>query len=270
MHARNNSCKLAIRLSKLAQSHCILYVKSFSDDVQQSAWLPFSKSSPSQGFPTWEYIQTLQKHPSDCSLKFSPIMFFFWLPVISVATEMTKLKSSAPLVEILEAMRHPQTGVGFLTQHPSLPSQTFVSADAVQWLNGHIEAGLTLEQAINIMKVQPLPLAPTRFLIQYDWEQCFYCFALGCREWFRRDWSVTRQATFPSLLFWDFICIILYRIRMVRKVNLNVSLALQRSVNGIVIMINKSFLFVRCRLLSSSGWSAEFRKRMGGSGDESP
>lgn len=59
-------------------------------------------------------------------------------------------------MEILEAMKHPQTGVGFLTQHPSLPSQTFVSADAIQWLNNHIEGGVGVERGINIMKVKVL------------------------------------------------------------------------------------------------------------------
>lgn len=67
--------------------------------------------------------------------------------------ELTKLKNTASNNEILEAMKHPQNGVGFLTQHPSLPSQTFVSADAVQWLNNHIEGGVTVESAINIMNV---------------------------------------------------------------------------------------------------------------------
>ncbi|XP_039311231.1 GATOR complex protein Iml1 isoform X6 [Solenopsis invicta] len=66
--------------------------------------------------------------------------------------ELTKIKSNATNVEILEAMKHPQTGVGFLTQHPSLPSQTFVSADAIQWLNNHIEGGVGVERGINIMK----------------------------------------------------------------------------------------------------------------------
>ncbi|CAB0043410.1 unnamed protein product [Trichogramma brassicae] len=66
--------------------------------------------------------------------------------------EMTKIKSNAPLQEILEAMRHPSNGIGFLTSHPSLPSQTFVSADAVQWLSNHIEGGITVETACSIMK----------------------------------------------------------------------------------------------------------------------
>ncbi|XP_076285697.1 GATOR complex protein Iml1 isoform X7 [Lasioglossum baleicum] len=69
----------------------------------------------------------------------------------SVNMELMKIKNTAPNNEILEAMKHPQSGVGFLTQHPSLPSQTFVSADAVQWLNNRIEGGVTVEGAINIM-----------------------------------------------------------------------------------------------------------------------
>ncbi|XP_012282674.1 GATOR complex protein DEPDC5 isoform X2 [Orussus abietinus] len=70
----------------------------------------------------------------------------------SAHPEVTKLKSNASSSEILEAMKHPQTGVGFLTQHPSVPSQTFISADAVQWLNDHIEGGISIESAINVMK----------------------------------------------------------------------------------------------------------------------
>lgn len=72
----------------------------------------------------------------------------------SSSMELTKLKNTASNNEILEAMKHSQNGVGFLTQHPSLPSQTFVSADAVQWLNNHIEGGVTVENAINIMNVK--------------------------------------------------------------------------------------------------------------------
>jgi len=74
--------------------------------------------------------------------------------VYSASQELTKIKNNATNLEILEAMKQPQTGVGFLTQHPSLPSQTFVSADAIQWLNNHIEGGIEIEQGINIMKVK--------------------------------------------------------------------------------------------------------------------
>lgn len=45
------------------------------------------------------------------------------------------------------------TGVGFLTHHPSLPSYTFVSADAVQWLIYHVDGVLHEERAVNIMEV---------------------------------------------------------------------------------------------------------------------
>lgn len=79
--------------------------------------------------------------------------------------ELTKIKSNATNLEILEVMKHPQTGVGFLTQHPSLPSQTFVSADAIQWLNNHMEGGMGIEQGINIMKVETQELFSS---IQYN------------------------------------------------------------------------------------------------------
>ncbi|XP_011300868.1 DEP domain-containing protein 5 isoform X8 [Fopius arisanus] len=67
-------------------------------------------------------------------------------------TECPKLKSTASTSEILESMKSPQAGVGFLTQHPSLPSQTFVSADAVQWLNNHLEGGVPVKKALKIMQ----------------------------------------------------------------------------------------------------------------------
>ncbi|XP_025267183.1 GATOR complex protein DEPDC5 isoform X1 [Camponotus floridanus] len=70
----------------------------------------------------------------------------------STNLELTKIKSNATNLEILEVMKHPQTGVGFLTQHPSLPSQTFVSADAIQWLNNHMEGGVGVERGIDIMQ----------------------------------------------------------------------------------------------------------------------
>jgi hypothetical protein len=67
------------------------------------------------------------------------------------------LKSTATLSEILEAMRNTVSGVGFLTHHPSLPSYTFVSADAVQWLICHVEGVLHEEKAVDIMEVSVCP-----------------------------------------------------------------------------------------------------------------
>ncbi|CAG2065594.1 unnamed protein product, partial [Timema podura] len=49
-------------------------------------------------------------------------------------------------------MRHPQTGVVFLMHHASLPSFTFISADAVQWVIGHMEGVVCEEQAVTIME----------------------------------------------------------------------------------------------------------------------
>ncbi|KAG5345319.1 DEPD5 protein, partial [Acromyrmex heyeri] len=63
-----------------------------------------------------------------------------------------RIKTPITSMSFIPAMKHPQTGVGFLTQHPSLPSQTFVSADAIQWLNNHVEGGMEIEHGINIMK----------------------------------------------------------------------------------------------------------------------
>lgn len=51
----------------------------------------------------------------------------------------TKLNASATLTEIFEAFRHPVNGISFLAKVQSLPSQTFVSYDAINWLNNHIE-----------------------------------------------------------------------------------------------------------------------------------
>lgn len=51
----------------------------------------------------------------------------------------TKLSATASLTEIFEAMRHPTTGITFIVKQQSLPSYTFVSYDAINWLNHHIE-----------------------------------------------------------------------------------------------------------------------------------
>lgn len=51
----------------------------------------------------------------------------------------TKLNAAATLTEMFEAFRHPVTGVSFLAKVQSLPSQTFVSYDAINWLNNRIE-----------------------------------------------------------------------------------------------------------------------------------
>ena len=69
-----------------------------------------------------------------------------------------RLKSTATLSEILEALRNTVSGVGFLTHHPSLPSCTFVSADAVLWLIRHVEGVPHEEKAVDIMEVSVCPV----------------------------------------------------------------------------------------------------------------
>lgn len=63
-----------------------------------------------------------------------------------------KLKSNVPLSEIIERMRHPTLGVGFLQQTVSLPSHTFVSIYAIHWLQANME-GITYDKAIAVMEV---------------------------------------------------------------------------------------------------------------------
>lgn len=50
-----------------------------------------------------------------------------------------KLSATASLNEIFEAMRNPTTGITFIAKLQSLPSYTFVSHDAITWLQHHIE-----------------------------------------------------------------------------------------------------------------------------------
>lgn len=78
--------------------------------------------------------------------------------------EVIKLKNNASDAEILEAMKHPQNGVGFLAPHLSLPSQTFVSTDAIQWMNIHIE-NVTVKKSIKMMQVQKFILQTIKLQI---------------------------------------------------------------------------------------------------------
>lgn len=50
-----------------------------------------------------------------------------------------QLKPTATLQEIFDAFKNPISGVGFLGPAQSMPSCTFVSYDAITWLQEHIE-----------------------------------------------------------------------------------------------------------------------------------
>ncbi|KPJ01766.1 DEP domain-containing protein 5 [Papilio xuthus] len=62
-----------------------------------------------------------------------------------------KLKANASLSEIIERMRHPTLGVGFLQQTVSLPSHAFVSIYAIHWLQANMDS-MTYEKATTIME----------------------------------------------------------------------------------------------------------------------
>lgn len=64
----------------------------------------------------------------------------------------TKLSVTATLTELFEAFRHSVTGVSFLAKIPSLPSYTFVSYDAINWLNNHIEGGCNAIEILERMR----------------------------------------------------------------------------------------------------------------------
>lgn len=60
------------------------------------------------------------------------------------------LKSTSTHLEILEGMRNPISGLSFLITHQSLPSYTFIAADAVNWLIGHLEGVNNAEKAVYV------------------------------------------------------------------------------------------------------------------------
>lgn len=74
----------------------------------------------------------------------------------SSSNEVPRLKANASNTEIIEAMKNTQ--VEFFTQHtnstniPTLPNQTFVSADGILWLNKTLEGGTTVDKGTKIMQ----------------------------------------------------------------------------------------------------------------------
>lgn len=64
----------------------------------------------------------------------------------------TKLSATATLSEIFEAFRHPVSGVSFLAKVQSLPSQTFVSYDAINWLYNRIEGQCNAVEVLEKMR----------------------------------------------------------------------------------------------------------------------
>ncbi|XP_061652500.1 GATOR1 complex protein DEPDC5 isoform X4 [Phyllopteryx taeniolatus] len=62
------------------------------------------------------------------------------------------LSSSSTLLEILEAIKHPRTGVLLLPEQRGLPCNCFISAEVVHWLVTNVEGVATQSMAIDIMQ----------------------------------------------------------------------------------------------------------------------
>ncbi|XP_025841675.2 GATOR1 complex protein DEPDC5 isoform X7 [Vulpes vulpes] len=64
----------------------------------------------------------------------------------------SSLTSSSTLTEILEAMKHPSTGVQLLSEQKGLSPCCFISAEVVHWLVNNVEGVQTQAMAIDIMQ----------------------------------------------------------------------------------------------------------------------
>ncbi|XP_030623111.1 GATOR complex protein DEPDC5 [Chanos chanos] len=62
------------------------------------------------------------------------------------------LTSSSTLLEILEAIKHPTTGVQLLPEQRGLPPNCFISAEVVHWLVNSVENVATQGMAVDIMQ----------------------------------------------------------------------------------------------------------------------
>ncbi|XP_062284476.1 GATOR1 complex protein DEPDC5 isoform X2 [Scomber scombrus] len=62
------------------------------------------------------------------------------------------LSSSSTLMEILEAIKHPTTGVQLLPEQKGLPLNCFISAEVVHWLVNNVEGVVTQGMAVDVMQ----------------------------------------------------------------------------------------------------------------------
>ncbi|XP_053185289.1 GATOR complex protein DEPDC5 isoform X3 [Scomber japonicus] len=62
------------------------------------------------------------------------------------------LSSSSTLMEILEAIKHPTTGVQLLPEQKGLPLNCFISAEVVHWLVNNVEGVATQGMAVDVMQ----------------------------------------------------------------------------------------------------------------------
>ncbi|KAF6728095.1 DEP domain-containing protein 5 [Oryzias melastigma] len=62
------------------------------------------------------------------------------------------LSSSSTLMEILEAIKHPTTGVQLLPEQKGLPLHCFISSEVVHWLVNNVEGVATQGMAVDVMQ----------------------------------------------------------------------------------------------------------------------
>uniref|UniRef100_A0A8C9SUB0 DEP domain containing 5, GATOR1 subcomplex subunit n=1 Tax=Scleropages formosus TaxID=113540 RepID=A0A8C9SUB0_SCLFO len=83
------------------------------------------------------------------------------LDVGQSGTGVLSLSSSSTLMDILEAIKHPTTGVQLLPEQKGLPPHCFISAEVVHWLVNNVEGVATQGMAVDIMQVGPSSQLPT-------------------------------------------------------------------------------------------------------------
>ncbi|XP_044074669.1 GATOR complex protein DEPDC5 isoform X4 [Siniperca chuatsi] len=68
------------------------------------------------------------------------------------AAGVVSLSSSSTLLEILDAIKHPTTGVQLLPEQKGLPLNCFISAEVVHWLVNNVEGVATQGMAVDVMQ----------------------------------------------------------------------------------------------------------------------
>nr|XP_061792421.1 GATOR1 complex protein DEPDC5-like isoform X1 [Nerophis lumbriciformis] len=68
------------------------------------------------------------------------------------AVDDLSLSSSSTMLEILQAIKHPTTGVLLLPEQRGLPLNCFISAEVIHWLVTNVEGVVTQNMAVDIMQ----------------------------------------------------------------------------------------------------------------------
>uniref|UniRef100_A0A8C9LA07 GATOR1 complex protein DEPDC5 n=1 Tax=Pavo cristatus TaxID=9049 RepID=A0A8C9LA07_PAVCR len=113
---------------------------------QQAAML----SGKSSGQPSESGSIAITPTYMDSPRKVKQLWSFLYL--LSQQCSVSSLTSSSTLMEILEAMKHPTTGIQLLSEQKGLSPSCFISAEVVHWLVNNVEGVQTQAMAIDIMQ----------------------------------------------------------------------------------------------------------------------